>query len=114
MSAITQDSRQALRIMGNNPGFTVIAISALALGIGANTAIFSVVDGVLLRPLAFKNPDRLVRLGRGFKDGGSGSASIPKYFAWRRAIAAFEGIAAYDFSGPGLNVGGDKAEQVKG
>jgi len=115
MSAFTQDLRHALRVMGKNPGFTAIAVSALALGIGANTAIFSVVNGVLLRPLSFKEPDRLVRVGRSFKEGGLGPASIPKYFAWRRAMPVFEGMAAYDFAGPGLNLGGvDKAEQVKG
>jgi len=115
MSAFTQDLRHALRVMGKNRGFTAIAVSALALGIGANTAIFSVVNGVLLRPLSFKEPDRLVGVGRGFKDGGLGPASIPKYFAWRHAMPAFDAMAAYDFAGPGLNLGGgEKPEQVKG
>jgi putative ABC transport system permease protein len=115
MSAFTQDFRHALRVMGKNPGFTAIAVSALALGIGANTAIFSVVNGVLLRPLSFSDPDRLVRVGRAFKEGGIGAASIPKYLAWRGAMPAFEGMAAYDFAGPGINLGGgDKPEQVKG
>ena len=115
MSAFTQDLRHALRVMGKNRSFTAIAVSALALGIGANTAIFSVVNGVLLRPLSFQDPDRLVRIGRGYPGGGSGQASIPKYLAWRRAMPAFEGMAAYDFSGPGINLSGsDKAEQLKG
>src|SRR5579864_4860004 len=115
MSAFLQDLRLALRIMAKNRGFTAVAVSALALGIGANTAIFSVVNGVLLKPLAFKDPDRLVRVGRSFKDGGMGSASIPKYNAWRHAMPAFEGMAAYDFAGPGINLSGtEKAEQVKG
>ena len=115
MSAFTQDLRHALRVMGKNRGFTAIAVSALALGIGANTAIFSVVNGVLLRPLSFKEPDRLVGVGRGFKEGGLGPASIPKYFAWRHAMPAFDAMAAYDFAGPGLNLGGgEKPEQVKG
>ena len=115
MSAFTQDLRQALRVMGKNPGFTAIAVSALALGIGANTAIFSVVNGVLLRPLPFQDSGRLVQVGRGFRNGGLGSASIPKYVAWRQAGAAFDGMTAYDFAGPGLNIGGtDIPEQVKG
>ena len=116
MSAFTQDIRQALRAMRKNPGFTAVAVSALALGIGANTAIFSVINGVLLKPLSFHDPDRLVRVGRRFKgDTGLAGASIPKYFAWRQAMPAFEGMAAYDFSGPGINLGGTgKPEQVKG
>jgi predicted permease len=115
MSALTQDLRHSLRVMGKSPGFTSIALAALALGIGANTAIFSVVNGVLLQPLPFKDPDRLVRVGRSFKDGGIGAASIPKYVAWRQAMAAFDGMTAYDFAGPGLNLGGgEKLEQVKG
>jgi len=115
MSAFTQDLRHALRVMGKNRGFTAIAVSALALGIGANTAIFSVVNGVLLQPLPFKNASRLVQVGRSFKGGCCGSASIPKYMAWRQAGAAFDGMTAYDFVGPGLSLGGtDTPEQVKG
>src|SRR5579859_1465269 len=116
MPALTQDLRHALRVMGKNPGFTAIAVAALALGIGANTAIFSVVNGVLLQPLPFKDSDRLVQIGRGYRKGGfNASTSIPKYMAWRQAGAAFDGIAAYDFVGPGLNIGGaDTPEQVKG
>ncbi|HLK46569.1 MAG TPA: ABC transporter permease [Bryobacteraceae bacterium] len=115
MSAFTQDLRHSLRVMRKNPGFTAIAVAALALGIGANTAIFSVVNGVLLRPLSFKDPDRLVRVGRNFRGKGVNATSLPKYFAWRSAMSAFEGMAIYDFTGPGLNLSGsDRAEQVKG
>jgi putative ABC transport system permease protein len=102
MSALTQDLRHALRVMGKNPGFTAIAVAALALGIGANTAIFSVVNGVLLQPLPFKDSDRLVQIGREYRQGGfNATTSIPKYMAWRQASAAFDGMAAYDFVGPG-------------
>jgi len=102
--------------MGKNPGFTAIAVAALALGIGANTAIFSVVNGVLLQPLPFKDSERLVQIGRDYRQGGfNAPTSIPKYMAWRQASAAFDGMAAYDFVGPGLNIGGaDTPEQVKG
>ncbi|HET9318514.1 MAG TPA: ABC transporter permease, partial [Bryobacteraceae bacterium] len=116
MSALTQDLRHALRVMGKNPGFTAVAVAALALGIGANTAIFSVVNGVLLQPLPFKDSDRLVQIGRDYRQGGfNAPTSIPKYMAWRQAGAAFDGMTAYDFVGPGLNIGGaDTPEQVKG
>jgi len=115
MSTFTQDVRLALRVMGKSPGFTAIAVSALALGIGANTAIFSVVNGVLLQPLPFKDPDRLVTVARLFKDGGLGAASVPKYMVWRQTNQVFDAMTAYDFAGPGLNLStGDKPEQVKG
>ena len=115
MSTFTQDVRLALRVMGKSPSFTAIAVSALALGIGANTAIFSVVSGVLLQPLPFKDPDRLMTVGRSFKDGGLGGASVPKYMVWRQTSQVFDAMTAYDFAGPGLNLStGDKPEQVKG
>src|SRR5437867_761073 len=115
MSSLAQDLRLAIRVFVKNPGFTAVAVSALALGIGANTAIFSVVNGVLLQPLPFKDPDRIVRVERGFRDGTGDSISIPKYTVWKRHNQVFECMTAYDFAGPGFNLGGgDAPEQVRG
>ena len=80
-----QDSRYAMRTLVKNPVFTLIAVFALALGMGANTAIFTVVDRVLLRPLPYNNADRLVNVVRKFRTGTSPSMSIPKFAAIRQA-----------------------------
>src|SRR3954449_1025755 len=114
MQGLAADLKYAFRAVFKNPRFSLVAVAALALGIGANAAIFSVVNAVLLQPLPYKNADRLVRLCREFQGRPQCAASIPKYETWSRA-QAFEAIAAYDFAGPGLNLGGgDRPEQVKG
>jgi putative ABC transport system permease protein len=115
MESFVADIRQAFRMMRKNPGFTIVALSALALGIGANIAIFSVVNAVMLQPLPYPQPDRIMKLGRKYAHGAGYSNSIPKYMAWRHNDV-FESMAAYDQSGPGLNLGsgGDHPEQIKG
>jgi predicted permease len=114
MENLIADLRQALRVFWKSPGFTAIAIAALALGIGANTAIFSVINVVLLKPLPYAEPGRLMQLGRLFPNGVGNSASIPKFNTWKKNDV-FEAITAYDFAGPGMNIGaGDRPEQVKG
>ena len=114
MATFASDIRYAIRSMRRNPGFTAVAVTALALGIGANTAIFSVVDGVILQPLPFPEPDRLVRLDESYSNGGhNGSVSIPKYMAWRNA-EVFTGTALYDQGGLNQTLGsGDPPIQLK-
>jgi putative ABC transport system permease protein len=115
METLWMDVKHALRMLRQSPGFTATAISALALGIGANTAIFSVVNTVLLKPLAFPEADRIVTPMTKTPQGGFPGASVPKYNAWRRTTQVLEDVSAYDTGGPGLNLsGGDKPEQLKG
>jgi putative ABC transport system permease protein len=115
METLLRHIRDAFRTLTKSPGFTAVAIITLALGIGANTAIFSVVDTVLLQPLSYPNPDRLVELVWTSADGNNDATSIPKFNSWRQQTQVFDSVAAYDFSGPGINLtGGDRPEQVKG
>ncbi len=109
------DVKHAARMLWRSPGFALTAIAALALGIGANTAIFSVVNAVLLAPLAYPHADRLVQLGLTFPQGSQYSVSVPDFNAWRQQKQVFQAVAAYDFSGPGINLTGNGLpEQLKG
>jgi len=114
MESVLADARQALRMLRKSPTFTTIAVAALALGIGANTGIFSVIDKVMLQPLPYPEPDRIMKVGRKFSQGTGYSTSIPKYMVWRKNDV-FSAITLYDFSGPGMNItDGDRPQQVKG
>ena len=95
--ALQQDLRYAARTLRRNPGFTAIAVITLALGIGANTAIFSVVNGVLLRPLPYEEPERLVRLFTAFRGNGEErySMSQPEFMDYKGLTQVFENAAAY-------------------
>jgi putative ABC transport system permease protein len=112
---LLQDLRCAVRALRRNPGFTIVAVITLALGIGANTAIFSVVHGVLLRPLPYHEPQRLVRLFTAFR--GSGEAryamSQPEFMDYKGLTGVFENAAAY--TGAGLTLTGNgEPERVRG
>jgi putative ABC transport system permease protein len=115
MISLWQDLSYALRTLGKSKGFTAVAVVILSLGIGANTGIFSLVNAVLLQPLTYPEPDRIVRLLRSFPQGIGTSTSIPKFTVWCEQTQVFQDIAAYDFEGPGVNLtGGDRPEQLKG
>jgi predicted permease len=96
LETLWTDVRYGLRILRKSPGFTTVAVLTLALGIGANTAIFSVVDAVLLRSLPFKNADRLVDLTE-YRPAGvdTGGVSYPDYLAWQQQNTVFDETAAY-------------------
>jgi predicted permease len=89
------DFRHAFRVLIRRPAFTLVAVLTLALGIGANTAIFSVVNGVLLRRPPFPEPDRIVRLWEQTKTGGQNNVSNPNFLDWRARSASFEALSAY-------------------
>ncbi|HZS57413.1 MAG TPA: ABC transporter permease [Bryobacteraceae bacterium] len=113
MALDLSDIRQSFRMMRKNLTFTAVAVAALALGIGANTGIFSVVDKVLLQPLPYPEPDRLVKVGRQYQGGVGYSNSIPKYMVWRHNDV-FSAMTLYDQGGPGVNLSrGDRLEQIK-
>ncbi len=97
MQTIIQDLRYAIRTMAKRPGFTLVAALTLALGIGANTAIFSAVNAVLLKPLPFTESEQLVDLSETFKPNGYGSVSVSNFEDWKKESDVFTGISAYQF-----------------
>lgn len=114
METLLADVRHSLRVLIKSPGFTIVAVLALALGIGANTAIFSVINRVLLAPLPFPESERIMQLARKFPNGNGQSVSIPKFMAWRKS-QSFQAMAAYDSGGVSLNLGtGDRPNPVNG
>jgi putative ABC transport system permease protein len=95
MNNLWQDIRYGVRMLWKSPGFALVTILALALGIGANSAIFSVVNGVLLRPLPFKTADRLVFLSEWSQQVPNMSVSYPNFQDWRAQNSVFEQLAAF-------------------
>jgi putative ABC transport system permease protein len=89
------DFKYAIRVLVRRPAFTLVAVLTLAIGIGANTAIFSVVNGVLLRPLPYPQPDRIVRLWEQSQGGSRIDVSHPNFLDWRAASASFAALAEY-------------------
>ncbi|HUY14489.1 MAG TPA: ABC transporter permease [Terriglobia bacterium] len=115
MGTLLQDLKFGLRMSAKNPGFTAIAVITLALGIGANTAIFSVVNTVLLRPLPYPQADRLEQVMRHYPFGSEPAVSATKFVFWRQHSRAFSGLAAYDLLAGGFNLaGGGLPEHISG
>ncbi|HEY2973899.1 MAG TPA: ABC transporter permease [Pyrinomonadaceae bacterium] len=116
MNTLWQDLRFGLRMLLKNPIFTLVAVVTLALGIGANTAIFSVVDAVLLRPLPYPEANRLVFLWSTMpSQGGSiGGSAWPDYEGWRDRNQVFEGLAAFYNGDFNLSSAGSPPELIQG
>jgi putative ABC transport system permease protein len=115
MQTLLQDLRYGTRLLLKKFGFTSIAILTLALGIGANTAIFSVVNAVLLRPLPYHEPDRIMALGPDWPDADFQGVSETKFVFWRAHSQSFAGLAATTGVGSGINLtGGSEPEFITG
>jgi len=112
MDAIGQDVRYGFRALLRAPGFAFVAIFTLALGIGANTAIFSVVNGVLLQPLPFDEPHELVWVTESNNRGGTMAVAWPNFRDWHEELTGFEGIAAYGV-GTTTVLGGDEPLEAR-
>jgi len=109
-----QDIRYSFRQLSRARGFTVAAVLTLALGIGANTAIFSVINAVLLKPFGYPDPDRIVQFMLTMPQGPARGASVPDFHLWRQQTRVFQDVSAYDVGGHGLNLTGSMPERIHG
>src|SRR5713226_1744287 len=115
MRTLLQDLRYALRVLLKSPGFTVIAVLTLALGIGANTAIFSVVNAVVLRPMPYPQPERLVRCTWQLENDDMDAVTALVFEYWRDHSRALEAVAGYSGINSGFNLsGGTEPQRVRG
>src|SRR6267142_2766623 len=105
MGTLLKDVRYGIRSLARHPAFTAIAVITLALGIGANTAIFSVVNGVLLRPLPFDDPERIVWLWDTLPQLPTAPTSLPEFLDWKEQNRSFEHLAAFQSGNMFLDAG---------
>jgi putative ABC transport system permease protein len=116
IETLLQDLRFGLRMLRKNPGFTAVAVLSLALGIGANTAMFSIIDNLFLRPLPYEASNRLVGVDETKLDG-SGSpwgVSVPTFYDWKKQSRVFDELALFLWGWPFTVTGADRAEILTG
>jgi putative ABC transport system permease protein len=112
LETILQDLRYGIRVLARNPGFTVVAVLTLALGIGANTAIFTVIDAVLLQPLPYPDPGRVVWVTEFMPQSGRDTVLTPEYAAWEKEERVFDRFGAFSLT-RGINLtGGAHPERI--
>jgi predicted permease len=115
LQTLWQDLRYGIRVLSNSPGFTIVAVLTLALGIGANTAIFSVVNAVLLRSLPYPEPERLVRLYWQFEKDEIEAVTSLEFEFWKDHSTSFEAVAGISPTNSGFNLaGGAEPQRVRG
>ena len=114
LDRLMQDLRFGVRMIAKSPGFAAVAILTLALGIGANTALFSVVNGVLLNPLPYPEPEQLVELRESKPNFATGSISYPNFMDWQKDNRTFASMAIVRGNGSFILTGLGEAEQVDG
>ena len=114
MDTLWKDVRFAVRLLAKSPGFTLVALAALVLGIGANTAIFSIVNAALMRPSPFRDPDRLMMVWEHSPHTGKNNVVNPQNFLdWQARSRSFDKMAAFIESKMNLT-GNGEPEQVRG
>src|SRR5687767_3333103 len=107
MGNLWQDLRYGMRMLARRPGLTAIAVVTLALGIGANTSIFSLVNSVLLRPLPFAEPEQLIVVNEHNQEGEQANVSGHEFVAWREGNHTLQNMALYGYRNFNLTGGGD-------
>src|SRR5258708_19313447 len=114
MTTLFQDVRYGLRVLWKSPGFTIVAVLSLALGVGANTAIFSIVDAVLLRSLPFSHPERLVKIVASNRGGGARDIglSVPEFDDLRSRAGVFDEVTALN-GGPTNLTGAERPQRFE-
>src|SRR5947208_14675173 len=109
--AFVDDLRSALRLLRRSPGFAAVVVLTVAIAIGATTSVFSVVRGLLLRPLPFRDPDQLVRFYASYKGGVTGTISLPEFHDDHRGLKTTSGVAAWGW-GSGSLAGPEFSEHI--
>src|SRR6516162_998027 len=113
MTSLLQDLRYSARMLAHSPGFAIVALVTLALGIGANTAIFTFVDGILLKPLPYENADRIVRVLEKPPRGERNGISTMNFLDWQKDNQVFDFLAGQTGGGATLTGHGDP-QQLRG